>query len=107
MKKYILTTFSSPIEGKEIAYNSWYDEIHLNDVLNIPEIKTAQRFKSFSQSNVTNSAYLTIYEIETDAIENLIDSFQSGSYPMRSSDAIAIETVTIQFYEVMGDKLSA
>ncbi len=107
MKKYILTTFSSPIEGREIAYNSWYDKIHLNDVLNIPEIKTAQRFKSFSQSNVVNSTYLTIYEIETDVIEHLIHSFQSGSYPMRSSDAIAIETVTIQFYEVIGDKLSS
>jgi len=107
MKKYILTTFSSPVEGREIAYNSWYDKIHLSDVLNIPEIKTAQRFKSFLQSSEVKSTYLTIYEIETDAIEDLIHSFRSGSYPMRSSEAIAIETVTIEFYEVIGDKLSA
>lgn len=106
MKKYILTTSSLPVEGREIDYNSWYNEIHLNDVLNIPEIKTAQRFKS-SPQNGTANPYLAIYEIETDAIERLIWMFQSGSYPMRSSDAIAIETVTIQFYEVIGDKLSS
>lgn len=107
MKKYILTTSSSPVEGMETDYNRWYDDIHLTDVLNIPEIKTAQRFKSFPQNATVNSIYLAIYEIETDAIEGLIRMFQSGSYPMRSSDAIAIETVTIQFYEVIGDKLSS
>ncbi len=96
-----------PIEGKEIAYNSWYDEIHLHDILNIPEIKKAQRFKPLPQNNIVKSPYLAIYEIETDAIERVIHEFQSGSYPMRASDAIAIETVAIQFYEVIGDKLSS
>lgn len=107
MKKYILTTFSLPIEGMQIEYNKWYDEVHLHDVLNVPEIKTAQRFKPFQQSNVVKGPYLAIYEIETDEIERVIDAFQSGTYPMRTSDAIAIETVSIQFYEVTGDKLSS
>ena len=96
-----------PIEGMEIEYNKWYDEVHFHDVLNVPEIKTAQRFKPFPQSNIVKSTYLAIYEIETDDIELVIHAFQSGSYPMRTSDAIAIETVTIQFYEVIADKLSS
>lgn len=107
MKKYILTTFSLPVEGMEIEYNKWYDELHLHDVLNVSEIKTAQRFKPFPQSKVVKIPYLAIYEIETDAIERVIHAFQSGSHPMRASDAFAIETVTIQFYEVIGDKLSS
>ena len=35
-KKYTFLAFTNPVAGKEDAYNKWYDEHHLIDVINVP-----------------------------------------------------------------------
>ena len=104
MNHYILTTFSLPTSGKEVEYNEWYDHIHCQDLLKIPEIKTAQRFSPLHLPGLPQSPFLAVYQIETDDIAGLMQALQNGSYQMRLSDAIDPTSVTLQVYEVMGEK---
>jgi hypothetical protein len=103
MKKYILTTFSLPIIGKEAEYNQWYDNIHCPDLLMIPAVKTAQRFFPEPRLNA-GSPYLAIYELETDDINSVMQSLQDGTYAIRPSNAIDTASVTMQVYQVWGEK---
>ena len=104
MKKYILTAFSLPVKGQEEEYNLWYDQVHFHDLLQIPGIKTAQRFRPLSRSGMPESPFLAIYEIETDDIGAAMQALQNGTYTMRPSNAIDPASVTFQVYEVMGKK---
>ena len=104
MKKYILTAFSLPVKGLEAEYNLWYDQVHFHDLLQIPGIKTAQRFRPLSHPGLPESPFLAIYEIETDDISTAMQALQNGTYTIRPSDAIDPASVTFQVYEVMGKK---
>ena len=104
MKKYILTTFSLPVEKEEAAYNKWYDEVHFEDLLRIAGVKTAQRFKPQETEGSVKNPYLSIYEIETEDIAKVMQSMQDRSHEMYISPALDISSIRIQVYEVLGDK---
>jgi len=45
VEKYIIAVYSNPTEGNEDAYNQWYSDTHLAEVLQVPGFVAAQRFK--------------------------------------------------------------
>ena len=45
MPKYLFFAFTNPTPGKEDDYNSWYEEHHLKDVINVPSFVSARRFR--------------------------------------------------------------
>ena len=104
MKKYILTTFSLPVKGEETTYNQWYNQVHLEDLLQIPGIKSAQRFQPQEAEGSLESPYLAIYEIETEDVTKVMQSMQDGSYKIHGSPAIDTSSIRMQVYEVLGDK---
>jgi hypothetical protein len=92
MAKQILVVLSdaaSPAQDAE--YNRWYTEQHLDDVLRVPGVVAAQRFKvAFDAAKTVPAPYLAIYEIET-ADENadpkaifagLAKAAEAGQMPM-------------------------
>lgn len=65
---------TNPTPGLEADFNTWYDEVHLPEVLAVDGIVSAQRFRlSRSQmpgvDETVTHTYLTLYEIEGDADE--------------------------------------
>ena len=74
MPKYKMIVMSKPVAGREQEYNDWYQNVHLQEVVAIPAIKSAQRFR-LSRALVADPEplpYLAIYEIETDDIDGVI-----------------------------------
>ena len=71
MGKHILVVLSNAADGKDDAFNSWYTNQHLHDVLKIPGYTAAQRFK-LSEAQLGPNAvpyqYLAIYEVEADEL---------------------------------------
>ena len=70
MAEYVYAVFSNPSSPEdEDAFNDWYDRIHLNDALNVPGFKTAQRYKMPGElAEDAMWRYLTIYTIESDDV---------------------------------------
>ena len=96
MEKHLFVGFTNPIEGQEDIYNEWYTDVHLKDVLKVPGIVAAQRFKL---SDVQRDAppfpwrYLALYEIETDDLNRTLATLRerAGTSAMVISNAVVPE----------------
>ncbi len=67
MAKHILVVLSNAQDGQDEAFNRWYTETHLGDVLKIPGYAAAQRFRLSDTQLRPDGApyrYLAIYEVE-------------------------------------------
>jgi len=107
MPSYRFVVLSNPTPGMEAKYNTWYNEQHLREVLAVPGIISAQRFKVHSDSLLAgdkpNHNYLAIYEIETDDIGAVLKDLRSrpGTPAMTISDAFDRKTMSPLIYEVI------
>ena len=45
MPKYTFLAFTNPTPGKEHEFNTWYDEHHLKDVIDVSGFVSARRFR--------------------------------------------------------------
>ena len=94
MAKYCFVVFSDPTPGKEDEYNSWYDDVHLPEVLAVPGFVSARRLKIADVPAVENTTlpgrYLTLYEMETDDPDAVLTYMWScaGTDAITLSDAI-------------------
>src|SRR5581483_1800513 len=53
--------------GEDEAFNTWYDDVHLADVLDVPGFVNAKRYRLDEAGGATDlPSYLTLYEVETD-----------------------------------------
>ena len=60
--------------AREEEFNRWYDEVHVPDILTIPHVVAAQRFRLARDTSRSSSPwaaedgprYLAIYELDTD-----------------------------------------
>ena len=82
-----LIVFTAPTDVQEQAYNEWYDNIHLAEVLALPGFNSARRFKladaqlSEADSKPATHKYVAIYEVDHDsetAFKMLLDEVGSG-----------------------------
>ena len=64
-EKNYLVVFAAPVPGKEAAFQQWYDEVHVPDILGLPGYSAAQRFEfAASHAGEPPQRFLAIYEVE-------------------------------------------
>jgi len=68
MARHVLLAFTDPVEGEEESYNSWYNETHIPEILSVPGIISARRFRTkiVNVGGAPAWKYIAIYEVETD-----------------------------------------
>jgi len=100
---------TEPVDaGSEDAYNEWYDNVHLADVLKLAGYTAARRFKpvpspeGVDTSGGVNWSYLALYEVEADDLQaahaNLLSAAENGELPL--TEALRMEPAPIvQMYE--------
>jgi hypothetical protein len=102
MAKYLLLVLSGPTEGEgdEATYNDWYDTIHLPDLLAIPGVTAARRYKLLSGNlpGYERWKYAAAYEIETDDLPALFERMENDPRPFsptydksKSANFVAIQ----------------
>jgi hypothetical protein len=80
--QYRLLAFTNAKPGEDEAFNDWYTNVHLADVLKLPGVTSAQRFRiSDTQLRPGSSPfeYMAIYEIDIDNIEVTLSALRSAS----------------------------
>lgn len=102
MSEYVMVVMTNPVEGRDGDYNDWYDNRHLEDVLRIPGIVSAQRFHLAPAQRYDPPhpfAYLALYTIETDDIAAVLDELKarSGTALMPISEAMASKRMAYVF----------
>lgn len=98
MKKLSLVVFTNPAEGLEVAFNDWYDKQHIDDLLNIPGILGAQRFRLSTKQRFKPPypyQYMAIYEVDADQADQVIKTMNErvGTAAMPMTDALGKERV--------------
>lgn len=83
MTRYVLLALNGPSkdENDEAIYHKWYEEVHMPDLLTVPEVKSARRYKTVHSS--TDWRYVAVYEIETDDLARTTEAMRNA---MRPSD---------------------
>jgi hypothetical protein len=111
MAKHVFVVLTNPVAGKEDSYNDWYTNVHLGDVLQVPGIIAAQRFKL---SDVQRGEppfpwrYLALYDVDTDDLNHTLAVLKerSGTSAMVISDALAPERLA-WFFEPITPRVEA
>jgi hypothetical protein len=105
VREYVYVVRSGPVAGGDEAYNDWYSNVHLADVLAVPGFVSAQRFRVADPSapDAPSPPYLALYTMRTDDPEGLLATLtnhvESGRMDM--SEAFDTETVTTMLYEAL------
>jgi hypothetical protein len=104
MKQYKLLVYSNPTEGNEDAYNRWYNEVHIPDVLKVPGFKAASRMRvSPLTAEGARHNYCAIYEFESDDVGATLAALsgRAASGEMTMSDTIDLKTVEMRAWELI------
>lgn len=96
MPNYKFIVFTNPVAGREDEYNEWYTQQHLKDVLKVPGVVAAQRFRTTPSQRAPEPLpykYVAIYELETDDVAGIMAEIgrRSGTDAMPMSTALAAE----------------
>ena len=106
MRRYKMIVMSRPAEGREAEYNDWYQHFHLAQVVQIPGIRSARRYR-LARKLVEGEAqpYAAIYDIETEDIDAVLGELRAraGGASLRISDALASDFTHATVYEEFGD----
>lgn len=104
MANYKLVVLTNPVEGKEEAYNDWYTNQHLGDVLRCDGFVSAQRFKLADETPGAHR-YLAIYEMDTDNLKATMDGLEAaaGTDKMPMTDAMVMEDIVAVAYSAITD----
>jgi hypothetical protein len=101
--------FSNPVEGKDEEYEAWYRDVHVPDLLAMPEIVSAQRFAladCASNGGIGSTPrYLVVYEMEGDVDEVMLKIAESvGAGSIVVSDALDMGSVAMSFWTPLGPR---
>jgi hypothetical protein len=104
MARTIMAVLSNPSSAdQEDEYNSWYDEVHLKELLEIPGIVGATRYRLSDAAGPapTEHRYLALYEVEGDPAAVLAElGARAGSTSM--SPALDVAGSRIAFWVLEG-----
>jgi hypothetical protein len=107
MPKAIMFVQSRPSSPeRDDEYNDWYTNTHLPEVLDVPGITSARRFKASSVAPPPDGApeYCAVYELEVDDLSSVMAELgaRAGDGRMHMSDAMEMDPVpSFVIYELL------
>jgi hypothetical protein len=108
MGTYNIIVLSKPVAGREAEFDDWYTNQHIRDLVKVPGITSAQRFRVRDPQNTAHQ-FIARYEVETDDIEKTLAIVQQrlGTEAMPMSDAFDMASATFLVAEAITEKLTA
>ena len=92
MAKGIILVESRPsAPERDQEYNTWYDEVHLPQLVALPGFVSARRFRPVDG----DAPYVAIYEIEGDDLQGVLDNMIANAGRLTMSDALQLDPAPI------------
>jgi len=86
---YVESWPSSPERDQE--YNTWYNEVHLPELLALDGIVSARRLRPVDGTG----PYVALYEIEGDDLQAILDNMVANADQLTMSDALLLDPAPI------------
>ena len=104
-KKHLVLILTEPTEGNEAAYNDYYDNLHLDEVLATTQLTSAQRFKLTGEAGEgCPLPYLAVYESDADSAEEVLRDLNETRSQRQQSDALNRRTGRVWVFEAIGPR---
>lgn len=112
MAKHVFVVMTNATGNRDAEFNKWYDNQHIPDVLRIPGIVAAQRFKiSGAQlgDGTSQWKYLALYELDTDDPGASLKELQAriGTPAMVMSDTLDMDSIGAFMFTPIGERVTA
>jgi hypothetical protein len=98
MARYVIQFTSAARPGEDEAFNRWYDDVHVADVLTIPGFLSCQRYRVVDPA-ASRPRYVAAYEVESDDPQATLGQLFNSSNKMVISPSLDTEQVTITILE--------
>lgn len=82
---YVETYPSSP--DREQEYNTWYDEVHLPELVALDGFVSARRLRPVDG----DGPYVALYEIEADDLQSVLQNMLDNARNLHMSDALQFD----------------
>jgi hypothetical protein len=80
MQKHVMVMRAECFPGTEDAFNDWYQNVHLAEVVRVEGFVSAQRYQlGETDPPQEGSTYLVLYELETDDLQGAIDALKADA----------------------------
>ena len=118
MPKLKMLVYTNAVEGQDEAFNRWYDDTHVPEVLKFTKSVAAQRFRLSDEQPETvpgadpppggaeSHRYLAIYEFDVDS-KQAWASILENLPKMAPGSALDPKTMEVVFYDEIGDRVTA
>jgi hypothetical protein len=83
-KRGVLIALTNPVAGKEAEYNDWYNNVHLADLMKMPGVVGAKRYKIATGQHVaagTPWKYLATYDLECEDLNTVAQELKRRRGP--------------------------
>jgi hypothetical protein len=88
MAKGVILVESRPSSpDREQEYNTWYDEVHIPELLALDGIVAARRLRPVDG----DGPYVALYEIEGDDLRAILDNMFANAGQLHMSDALQLD----------------
>lgn len=106
MGKYCFVVITTPVQGKEDEFNTWYTEQHLKDVLRVPGFVSAQRLKIMPETSSVPGKYIALYQMETDNPEACVEDLlaRAGKPGLEVSEALDMPSTSFVLCSVIAER---
>jgi hypothetical protein len=119
VEKDLFIALTNPIEGEDDAFNKWYDNTHVPEVLDVPGVVTAQRYDVAdlpvpddpdlpAQLPPPTHRYMVIYELDNDpdvVMHEFLKRVMSGA--MSLGEWLDLSTISLTGWTTRGDRVTA
>ena len=106
MAKYVMFVMTNCEAGKDAEFNDWYDRIHLPDVLKVPGVVAAQRYKLTDEQRRDTRpdyGYMAAYQVESN---NLVETFRimNEELPKAYKSPTLLKPTWAYFFQPIGKR---
>lgn len=101
MARYFLAVHTRPTPGMEDEYHRWYDEFHLDEVLQVPDFVTAERYALVQDDGspfLGPGSHLAVFTVTSDDIDATMSAFRHAQKSMATPACLDPDSVTLSWW---------
>jgi len=105
MPKHVVVVLSEPVEGREAEFNDWYENTHIQEVLETTGWKSGQRFRlSAEKGHNCPLQFLAIYEADAENGDAVVARLDETRSKRQQSDSFDWERAAMWVFSETGPK---
>ncbi|MFH9008977.1 hypothetical protein ACH4E5_37785 [Streptomyces afghaniensis] len=104
---FFLAVHTRPAPGREVEYHRWYDEFHLDEVLQVPGFVSAERYalvESDGTSVLSSGSHLAVFTITSRDLDATMTAFRHAQKSMALPECLDADSVTLSWWRPVGSR---